>query len=389
MTTQTAGGAAPGRVIAAALVALLVGLLLGRAFVPAAGEEVAAAPSELREVLAEADTLRRVGGLSAYLAKAEPEQLPEIQAAIESLGIDGTDVEPVLFVEWWGSFDPAAALDWASAPERTAFIGLRPAALRVWARADGPEALTRARDGGDRNRVALAREAALIGWDESLDPGLVDYVLGLREESLREQALPIIARRRVVTLGFDGAIQWLRTLPGISPALAGQLRGELVVSGASIDPEAVARWVTPLISGDKPTGLPLRVGTRWARIDPAAAMEWLGTLPEGPDRLNGLEETYRDWLYLDAEGAMAWMEGHLGKSWLEPATTLYARRLSERDPERALEVVGAFERTDERNTTQIMILRGWLQRDREAAEAWMESADLPPSVRERATRGRG
>ncbi len=120
-------------------------------------------------------------------------------------------------------------------------------------------------------------------------------------------------------------------------------------------------------------------------------MAWLATLPPGVDRDDGVMESYRDWARLDRKAAHAWIELQLLEParWVEPAMFLYARGMVRRDPRRAVEIANLITDETQRNTAHTLILRGWLVRDPEAAEAWVREANLPPGVvqRGRITRG--
>jgi hypothetical protein len=127
------------------------------------------------------------------------------------------------------------------------------------------------------------------------------------------------------------------------------------------------------------------VATRWVRSDPEAAMAWLSSLPDGGDREDGVLEGYRDWMATRREQAIAWIERQPVEPWLEPAFALYARgSLALRDPQSALELAGRFTNEEWRNTTSTYIARGWLERDRETADAWLKQSNLPAAVMKRA-----
>jgi hypothetical protein len=160
---------------------------------------------------------------------------------------------------------------------------------------------------------------------------------------------------------------------------------------AESEPELAARMIEDQIDATSRSQLPRRVATRWVRQDPEAAMAWLATLPAGADRDDGVMESFRDWARLDKDAAESWLEARIHEPvpWLDPAMFIYARRLIARDPHRAVVVADLITDETQRNTVYTLILRGWLMRDPEAAEAWVREANLPSGVVQRGRMTRG
>lgn len=378
------------RALGWAVAALVAGFVVGYGI----SEPGSVALEEIREhttqILAERDTLQRGHDLATLFATASPEALDAIRDAYASAPPPANDLELILLAEWWAKFDPKAAYDWIKQFTGDQRFTASRSVFRVWARNAPGDALDAAQKLSDLDEQRIGIDAALIGWDESPHRDLAEYVYELPLGPDRQHAGRILARRRVATVGAKAAMAWAKQLPETK-----QFRRLMMprVSSAIAEsqPEFAARMVEDQIDATSRSGLPRRVATRWVRQDPEAAMAWLATLPAGVDRDDGVMESFRDWAGLDRDAAFSWLAARIREPvpWLDPAMYIYAMHLIARDPRRAVAVADLITNETQRNTAHTLILRGWLVRDPEAAEAWVRQADLPPGVvqRGRLTRG--
>lgn len=382
------------------LIAAIVGLGLGYGLATAErsirneGHPLAAAPvapgdagPRVREILAGRDRLQRLTELAALLHGLKPEALPAVLEAFGTAPLDQGDPEFVQLAIWWAGFDPQAAYRWTSADWRGADALVLAGIFQTWAASDPKEAWGSALTLSFQGHREFCTDAVISGWDESGRPGLIEFVRALPGQ-LQQRAAEVLARRRVVALGAEKAVEWVNALP---PDDFRTLMTPRIASAVTIaDPSVAATWAEPQIAGAaaagaRPTGLPRRIATRWILRDPEAAMTWLASLPAGNDRDDGVTEAFRDWLRRDPLAAGAWIERTEMQRWNEPAFGHYARgAIAGQDPRKALEIVGRL--TDEplRNYLTTVIARGWLERDRDAADAWIRQANLPEGVRKRA-----
>ena len=333
----------------------------------------------MREVLAIEDPLVRISELGALLSRLEPDALPAVREAFGEAPLDRGDTEVTLLATWWARFDPAGARDWTVRDWTAAHISVLAAILRTWAARDPEAAWVEAQKLPVPLQKDVASDAVIMGWRE---PGrdLDEFVAKLPPGATQQRAAETLARRRVVTMGAERALAWVETLP--DPAFREIMRPRIAGAAAFVEPAVAAAWAAPQITTDPRTsGLARRVATRWVRSDPEAAMAWLKTLPDGGDREDGVLEGYRDWLAVRRDEAIAWIQRQPLEPWLEPAFSLYARNeLAFRDPPAALELAGRFADADRRDTTSTYIARGWLERDRTAADAWLKQSKLPADV---------
>jgi hypothetical protein len=226
-------------------------------------------------------------------------------------------------------------------------------------------------------------QKAMVGWQESGMPGLIEYVEEIEDVERRQLAAEVLARRIVTQRGPEGAMAWVETLE--DSAFRQVMNVRIASSVAQIDPEVAAHWAEPqIVAAERPTGLPRRVGTRWIRSDPDAAFAWLAGLPAGKDRDDGVTESFRDWLRHDRDAAFAWIAERELEPWSEPAFGVYAMAISVERPEEGLDLVQRFDDHALRDQNTTVLLRRWLNADPEPAEAWIAAADVSAEVVQRA-----
>jgi hypothetical protein len=225
----------------------------------------------------------------------------------------------------------------------------------------------------------------LIGWDESLIPGVEEWVFGIPNHQDRQGLMQILAQSRVIKMEPEAVREWAAGLPA---SYARDMLPRVASALAERSPEQAVRLAAPYIGTDEFAGLPRRIATRWAKRDPRAALDWLATLPDGLERVDGVTECARTWLSSDdRQGFMDYMQQQVETfpDWLEPGFGLYARVLTrDRRPELGLKIAAKIRVRDLRNYTLTLILRQWLVYDRAAAESWIEKAGVPEKILRRA-----
>jgi hypothetical protein len=199
----------------------------------------------------------------------------------------------------------------------------------------------------------------------------------------RQRAIYTVARRKVLRDGVEAAFRWAEGLPDSEDEFKLNVFRRVASSAAEVDPQAAAAWAERHADGEHGLQLPRRVGTRWAKRDPESAMRWLSTLPESWNRDDGVRETYRTWLRLGGDRPMEWLRNAELEPWLDPAVSLFAKKLSYEDPEAALEWAGRISDEEIRWGTVGVIARAWLMADEEAAKAWIDGAELPDVYRQK------
>jgi hypothetical protein len=333
------------------------------------------------EALALTTPVDRLLRWTDLLGEAGPGDLVPLRDAVSKAALDVGDPEVVAFAMWWARFDPKAALAWSGTEWRAQSRLVVGAMFRVWANQEPQVAFDQIRSVPEFHHDAVI-DATVVGWYESGKPGLVERVMAVPDDALRQRISESLARRVVLVLGGKRATEWLDTIadPGFREAMAMRVMSAAAEQGQG---SAIAAWAAPLVTtGEQsPSGIPRRIGTRWILREPEAALAWLASLPPGADRDDGVMESYRDWMRFAPGAAMFWAQNHQVEPWSEPAFSIYARRISKDRPAEGLAILARFTDVDLRNRVSAVIARRWMATDPKAAGEWLATADLPETVR--------
>ena len=336
--------------------------------------------ARVRAELLEPDALARSEGLAALLQTLGPDDLEGVREGFQSIFLDLGATEQVLLAEWWAGFDPQGAFQWAHESWQAEHPAIVATILRAWARRDPSAAMAGAQVPNADIQVQYTA-AVLAGWEESGKPGLLEWVKSRPRGHERQQAIDVIARRKVLREGAPAAFAWAEGLDDEDELFKLNVLRRVASAAAQIDPGQAARWAETLVGGEFGSGLPQRVGTRWARRDPEAALAWLSTLPPGQSRDDAVRETFRRWIRSDGEAATAWIEKTPFAPWLDPAASLMSRRLAGQDTPTALDWARRITDPELRSYSVAVVARVWATRDEPAARAWVDQSDLSPLIK--------
>ena len=357
-----------------------------------AGAPAGEADAAVVAALTNPDRLAGVEALAAHLRRSGPESLPGIRAAFETVFLDVAELEVVLLAEWWADFDPKAAFQWS----RDSAIGHHPLVLRsvleAWARRDPLAARDALQDMRDPFQLRASLDSLISGWDASGQPGLMEYLRSLPAGVDALMAMMPLARLRVLRDGPEGAFAWAEALPDDAPEdvlrFKLQMFRRVATAAAPVDPEKTAAWAARHAQGPNGDGLLARTGTGWVTRSGGGekALRWLSGLEAGKQRDAAVEDTYVAWTRRDPDGATAWLLSTSLEPWLEPALFVHASRLATSQPEQALSLARRMQNPEVRERTLVSIGNVWLQRDPDAARAWLASGEPTDAVREQILR---
>ena len=339
---------------------------------------------QVREALAEEHRLERVAALAALLPRIPVGGLDALLAAYQEAPLNAGDVEFVPLAAWWTAFDPDAARRWTQVVWHARYRRVVEAVFREWGRTEPSAAIARVRELKGPLLRELSTAALFVGADEArLPPAEIGALLRLLPPgSDRQAAVRALVRRRLPGGDAKRTLAWAEELMGSDDAIQGDVVLGTVSALADRWPDLAAAWVMaqPGDVREIPADVALALAERWIRRDPDAAMGWLATLPPGPERDTSVKLVFRAWRLAAPEAARAWIEPRVGsvEPWLEPALDIHVRVLSSEDPALAIDQAGRLSRERIRDGAQAAILRYWLSRDPEAAEAWLQSAELAP-----------
>ncbi|MBJ19029.1 MAG: hypothetical protein GY910_00220 [bacterium] len=382
-----------------ALVALAVGHWSGRIASKDGIPEVAGdnAETQLVAILRGPDPGLRMRQLFAFFEHADPAQADELRAVFVREHHDVDQIAKVIFAAWWAGSDPTAAMDNPLPPNWGGDDAWSRVVIRKWAQRDPQAALAHALEmSGKPEAVQFETYRALIqGWFDRSDTD-PDDLLPVFERFLllrpRGELIKIWVNLMLRTRGVDYSIAYAEAMPEndetlvVKQQLMGRLASRLV--GEDFDKAlAFANRNAATKAGDK---LGWYFVTAWAQIDGPAAVEWALQVPKTRISFKIVERAFVKFQATDRASAHVWMAAQPFSEKLEPAYAIYVSSVAAEDHQRAIVLSEKFVSERHRYRAYQAIGRSWIDDDREAAEAWVRSLDLPDDLVKRILgKGRG
>jgi hypothetical protein len=374
------------RIALTGILCAAIGYLLGglASPAPAAGPEDIA--GEALAALKRPDRNARMGAFLDVIDAVDSSNARNVANVFESNDILITECEVRPFVRALAdlSFDLAMPIIQRWSDENLNLWGLEEAAHGMVLAGD----LRAAREFA-RSRRSEARRDAFVaglieGWADAGDLGSIgDYVRSMPDGGRRNLAIDPLLRGLIRRLGLAGAMDWVLALPDDTEP-NGMARGSflLVLRFAMItDPEIGRAWYEA--HEDLPRALSGRsvVAAEWVEYDPEAASTWLLSQPDDLQSRTALFSGIERWLELDPEAAEAWLSRHLDNPLALAGVRPLVRHLAY---ERPLDAIAWNARIPDempraRNLAQAIHI--WREVDEQAAEAWLDEADLPDATR--------
>ncbi len=355
---------------------------------PPEGEGLTAEIQRVLEIDDRLESIEQLAGLLRRLPRTA-ESADRVLEGLDRRVADRGDLELVLVAEWWVSFDADAALEWG----RRSWIARHPrvqyAMTRTLARIDPKRAVAGFRGRADGSDYAETLQPIVVGWHESGEPGLVEYVQRLPSEKLQQMSLGTLTRLKVLDLGPDGAAEWAeQTVAGQPESFRRFVIQRVATAMTEVDPQKASVWVAKLLGeGETETLLP-RVARRWSREDPQAALDWLRGIPPGKFQKQAVGQSFGRWFENDPQGSVSWLmaQGDDVGGIFAPATYHLIKTRADRtdrqpdyevDWEENLELAMRIEDPELRWGAATRINQVWIRRDPEASRAWIASHDMP------------
>ncbi len=348
------------------------------------GDEIPANAS-LREILRHPDLLERSRHVAYVLQRADPEQLDDLRADFDSAALFPGDFEYALFVNWWARFDPEAAFRFADHRLRFEHPRVLQEVVRSWAKKD-PIGLY---ESGfihttEVNRPALEGylvDALVVGWFESGEPGLEDFVLGelATDASAFASAVKAWIRMLVMRDGEVATLEWAMNAPYHADVRRLLLAGALTVI-AHQNPVLCVEWFDRLKAAGVDVGsFVARISNAWGHHDPKSALAWVLTFPvEDRERSRSINHVADRWIKRDQAGLEEWLETRIGDKTTDSIRYRAIRRLVKQEDwrvdwahleSRASHIVDPGRRTG----LMLWLLQRWNIADPAGAQAWSDA----------------
>ncbi len=375
---------------------LILGLFVGSAVVgmtralAARTVPVEELPRRLSALLEDRDPIRRAGAIARILDRVSPEEpSAEIQAEIrrrfeESKLLYDGDVEFALFGAWWARSDPEAAYRWTQEGPRAGARRVRAAVFDEWGAQDPSGAVWAAQADRSEGRRQDALVAAITGADRAHLPksaGLISALEEIPNRIDRRLALQVLIDRQLRRQSPAEILSWVAELGDEGEELTEDWNVAAAVAIAAVDPVLATASLTALTRKGHalPPGVVESVASNLSSDDPAAAFGWLATLDPSEERSTVVRSIYHEWLGREYATALAWAaeRADLPEDWFDPIRANYAFILGHREPVEGLRLLFQLPIGEERALHVQQVFANWKRRDPEAAELWLQQADLP------------
>jgi hypothetical protein len=330
--------------------------------------------SRLESIIRGENPLDRSRSLLAFIDQLGPEDFEEAVAHFRSLGLTEERMgEYAMLLSAWAKADPLSALAFAKENTRSRFA--TDTILTTWASVD-PEAAIRWAEANHTGDGANPNLAGIIRGLASTDPQRATQLLtGMPKSIERGQALDAMMPW-LLSQGNGATRAWIEGITDDSLRNGAMLRAAERM--AATDPAGTVAWLLEN-PGEASQRRMDDVYSAWARKDEQAAMSSLATLPAGEIRSDALRGLVSSAALRDPAHAVSIMDRYAGDVDYGVVRNFIWHSFG-RDPALAMDQIPRIADAGERDQMYLRVVSRWIDRDPAAANAWMQGADLPPSV---------
>lgn len=340
--------------------------------------------SDLASILREKEPLIRIERVAQYLQRADQDQLEEIKSDFEQATLDRGDLEYALFLEWWARFQPRRAYKYTvSGALRGEHGRLQAVAARAWTRADPEGAIEEnlfinpySADGSHSTELL---DALIVGWFESGEPGLEEWINELTTVSDITRGLRTYARLRVFRDGKRETLEWIEQDGPFAVAQRRLLMAGALTVIAHEDPALAIEWLPRAReAGIDTSTFAMRIAGSWGHHDPRAAIEWAQSLTDEKERNHALRRASDQWYAKDRPGFIEWLSTQGEDPNIDAARSFTVRQDVHDAPldvdwSALLERAGQITNPDQRRRDRLWLLQLWNYLSPMEATVWVES----------------
>ncbi|MFU8893878.1 MAG: hypothetical protein ACNA8L_09645 [Luteolibacter sp.] len=330
--------------------------------------------TRLEAIVRGENALDRGRALLAFIDQLGPGEFEDAVAHFRSLGITQDRMgEYAMLLTAWAKADPITALEYAQANTQGDYA--RGTILGAWAAAD-PEAAIRwatANHTGDGPNPHLA---GIIRGLAAQDPARATELLtSMPRSAERGQALDGILPHLIAS-GADAIRNWINSLSDDS--LRNGALERAAVRLAAMDPAMAVDMLiaNPGQATDRRLG---DVFSTWAGQNQAGALVSMQSLPAGDLRSNALGGIVSNAARQNPQAALALLDaypGDVNDSVIRSAAWSSFRQ----DPSVSANLISRYSDPRAQSRMYRRTLNVWLDRDPDAARAWIQSNPLPENV---------
>ncbi len=332
--------------------------------------------AKLASIARSEDPLARNRAMLAYIDRLGSGDFEAAVAHFRSLGITESRLgEYAMLLSAWAKMDPIAALDYAKANTSSGFA--TETVLTTWASSD-PDAALRWAEASHQGEGANPYLAGIIRGIAETNPERATQILtGMPKSIERGEALDAILPH-LLSQGNDATRTWIAAIADDSLRNGAMMRSAEKL--AATDPAGTAAWLVANPSEATQRRMDDVYGA-WARKDQQAAMSSLVALPSGENRTNALRGVVSSVASENPRAAVSILDQFPNDVTDRVVTNLIWHSFGS-DPGIAASQIARITDESQRNRFYSRLLEAWTERDAAAANTWIQSNQLPPSVME-------
>lgn len=335
---------------------------------------------EMENILRNGNTLQRSRAMLSWINTLELNEFKQAVEHFRTLGLSNeTLTEYNMLLSAWAEMDPVAALEHMN--ESNAEQDATDTVLAAWASRD-PDAAIRWATANHNGQDANPYIAGIIRGLAATDPERATAILQEMPFSKeRGEALTAIMPH-VLQLGPEKAREWIANLT--DEKLRDGATARFAKEMAKQNPAETASWLLANL-GENSTRSVDEVYQEWAKTDPAAALSSFESLPPGEAQrraLGGLVQTQSR----EDPAAAANLMNQYPEIRDERMIRRFIWNTFRENPALAINQIASLEDERRRNQSYSRLFEMWQGRDPQAANQWLETANLPEQVRSNLTK---
>ena len=330
--------------------------------------------ASMEEIIRGENALDRGRAMLSWIDSLAPEEFEAAVDRFRNLGLTEARMgEYAMLLTAWAELDPTAALAYTT--ENTQGGMATGTVLTAWASRDPESAIAWAKanhEGDDANPYMIG---IIRGLAETNPTRATELLQDLPFSRERGKALNAMMPH-LMEMGAEAAKGWIAGLT--DDKLRDGAIARFAETMAKDDPEGTATWLTANL-GDASTRSVDEVYAEWAKKDMPTAKTSFEKLPAGDARSRAL----RGLVTIEArENPQA--AANLMNSYPADVDDRMVQHFIwnsfEKAPEVAVNQISKMKNGGRQNRMYERALDAWLDRDKQAAQKWMNSANLPESV---------
>lgn len=336
--------------------------------------------AKLESIVRGENPLDRNRALLAFIDQLGPGDFEGAVAHFRSLGMtENRFGEYALLLSAWAKADPLTALTYAK--ENTGSRFATNTILTSWASTD-PEAAIRWAEASHEGEGANPYLAGIIRSVAASDPTRATQLLtGMPRSQERGEALDAMLPH-LLTQGGEATRNWIEGITDESLKNGAMMRAAEQL--AATDPAGTAAWLMAN-PGEATQRRMDDVYSQWARKDEQAAMSSLAALPSGENRSNALRGVISSVAVKDPKAAVSVMDRY-APDVTDRVVQNFVWHSFGNDPSVAVTQISRIANEREREQMYRRTMDAWMERDANAATAWMQTNQLPQSVQDHLNR---